>query len=75
MTSELHWLFREYGHDADHSSRRPLPQERDNWRLIAGGQGIHWGDFDEDISIDSLLAGRRSTESPTSFQRWLTGRI
>ncbi len=50
-------------------------QERDNWRLLAGGQGIHWGDLDEDISIDSLLAGRRSTESPTSFQRWLTGRI
>ena len=50
-------------------------QERDNWRLIGGGRGIHWGDLDEDIGIESLLAGRRSTESPTSFQRWLAGRI
>ena len=50
-------------------------QERDNWRLIGGGRGIHWGDLDEDISIESLLAGRRSTESRTSFQRWLAGRI
>ena len=50
-------------------------QERDNWRLIGGGQGIHWGDLDEDISIESLLAGRRSTESPTSFRRWLARRI
>ncbi len=50
-------------------------QERDNWRLIGGGQGIHWGDLDEDISIESLLAGRRSAESRTSFQRWLAGRV
>ncbi len=50
-------------------------QERDNWRLIGGGRGIHWGDLDEDISIENLLAGRRSTESRTSFQRWLTERI
>ena len=50
-------------------------QERNNWRLIGGGRGIHWGDLDEDISIESLLAGRRSTESRTSFQRWLAGRI
>ena len=50
-------------------------QERDNWRLIGGGQGIHWGDLDEDISIESLLAGRRSSESLRSFRRWLAGRI
>ena len=49
-------------------------QERDNWRLIGGGQGIHWRDLDEDISIESLLAGRGSMESRTSFQRWLAAR-
>ena len=49
-------------------------QEHDNCRLIGGGRGIHWGDLDEDISIESLLAGRGSTESRTSFQRWLAGR-
>ena len=25
--------------------------ERANWRLIAGGEGIHWPDLDEDISV------------------------
>ena len=50
-------------------------QERDNWRLIGDGRGIRWEDLDEDIGIVSMLAGRRSTESPTSFRRWLAGRI
>jgi len=29
--------------------------QRKNWRLIGRGQGIHWPDIDEDISIASLL--------------------
>jgi len=29
--------------------------QRRNWRLIGRGQGIHWPDVDEDISIASLL--------------------
>jgi hypothetical protein len=31
------------------------PEQRRNWRLIGGGQGIHWPEVDEDISIASLL--------------------
>jgi hypothetical protein len=31
------------------------PAQRENWRLIGGGQGIHWPDVDEDISVASLL--------------------
>ena len=30
-------------------------QERNNWRLIGGGIGIHWESVDEDISVESLL--------------------
>jgi hypothetical protein len=30
-------------------------EQRKNWRLIGRGQGIHWPDVDEDISIASLL--------------------
>ena len=30
-------------------------EQRRNWRLIGRGQGIHWPDVDEDISIASLL--------------------
>ena len=29
--------------------------ERQNWRMIGGGIGIHWEAVDEDISVESLL--------------------
>ena len=54
---------------------RGAPAERNNWRLVARGEGIHWPDLDEDISIESLLLGRRSGESQDSLRRWLEGRI
>ena len=50
------------------------PQERNNWRLIGGGEGIHWPDLDEDLSVAGLLAGRKSGESPQSLARWLNAR-
>ncbi|MBL8293911.1 MAG: DUF2442 domain-containing protein [Bryobacterales bacterium] len=43
--------------------------------LAARGEGIHWPDLDEDISVTSLLAGRRSGESPQSLERWLQSRM
>ena len=46
-------------------------KERGNWRLIGKGQGIHWPDLDEDVSVEGLLAGRPSGESQESFRRWL----
>ena len=49
-------------------------QERNNWRLIGRGQGIHWEDIDEDISIEGLIAGRPSGESQESFKKWLAKR-
>jgi Protein of unknown function (DUF2442) len=30
-------------------------EQRQNWRLIGRGHGIHWPDVDEDISVASLL--------------------
>jgi hypothetical protein len=48
--------------------------ERARWRLIGRGEGIHWPDLDEDISIAGLLAGKRSGESRRSFERWLERR-
>jgi Protein of unknown function (DUF2442) len=48
--------------------------ERNNWRLIAGGTGIHWPELDEDISVDGLLRGRASAESQRSLKRWLESR-
>ncbi len=49
-------------------------EERANWRLIGKGQGIHWDDIDEDISVEGLLTGKRSGESQASFKKWITGR-
>ncbi len=48
--------------------------ERSNWRLIAGGEGIHWPDLDEDLSVESIVLGRASGESQASLKRWLEGR-
>jgi hypothetical protein len=50
------------------------PEERGNWVLIARGEGVHWPDVDEDISVASLIAGRPSSESAASLQKWLAGR-
>lgn len=50
------------------------PKERNNWRLIGKGQGIHWEDIDEDISVEGLLAGRPSGESQISFKKWIKQR-
>ena len=50
------------------------PAERQNWRIIGRGVGIHWPDLDEDLSIESLIAGRPSGESGESFKRWLESR-
>jgi hypothetical protein len=50
------------------------PEERRHWRLIGNGPGIHWEDLDEDISVESLLAGRRSGESQASLKRRLKQR-
>jgi hypothetical protein len=48
--------------------------ERGNVRMIGRGQGIHWEDLDEDISVEDLLAGRPSAESQTLLKSWLAGR-
>ncbi len=43
-------------------------RECENWRLIGRGEGIHWVDLDEDISVVDLLAGARSAESQASLK-------
>ncbi len=48
--------------------------ERSKWRLIARGEGIHWPELDEDISVAGLVAGQPSGESQASLQKWLKSR-
>ena|SRR3972149_6648041 len=48
--------------------------ERANVQIAGAGFGLHWPDLDEDIGVEGLLLGKRSTESPESFERWLQKR-
>jgi len=44
--------------------------ERRSYELIGQGEGIHWPELDVDISVEGLLAGRRSAESAASLAKW-----
>jgi hypothetical protein len=35
--------------------REASETQRNNWRLIGGGEGIHWEELDEDILVEALL--------------------
>ncbi len=50
------------------------PEERNKWRLIGDGEGIHWPALDEDISVENLILGKPSGESQKSFKKWLEAR-
>lgn len=32
-------------------------EQLNNWELLGDGEGVHWPDIDEDLSIAGLLAG------------------
>jgi hypothetical protein len=32
-------------------------QQRARWELLGDGQGIHWPDIDEDLSVSGILKG------------------
>lgn len=49
-------------------------RERKKWRFVGRGEGIHWPDLDEDVSVKNLLAGEPSGESQQSFKQWLESR-
>jgi len=45
------------------------PKQRANLRLIGSGQGVHWPDVDEDISVEGMLHGvpaHRSRSRPAA---------
>ncbi len=54
--------------------QRASRAEREDFELIGDGEGIHWPRLDEDISVEGILAGRRSAESAESLRRWQQGR-
>jgi hypothetical protein len=48
--------------------------ERTNFQISGAGYGLHWPDLDEDIGVEGLILGKRSTESAASFDAWLKNR-
>jgi hypothetical protein len=36
---------------------KATPQQRDHYRIGAGGRGLHWPDLDEDLSVAGLFGG------------------
>ena len=33
-------------------------EQRENYRISYSGNGLHWNDLDEDISVEALVVGR-----------------
>ena len=33
------------------------PEQREHYEIIGDGQGVHWPDIDEDISVEGMLYG------------------
>ncbi len=36
------------------------PEARGQWEILGDGEGIHWPEADEDLSVEGLLAGSRA---------------
>jgi hypothetical protein len=47
------------------------PAERANFQIVGAGYAIHWPDLDEDIGVEGLVLGKKSTEGGGSLERWL----
>jgi hypothetical protein len=50
------------------------PEERANFEISGAGYGLHWPELDEDIGVEGLWLGKKSSESQASFERWLQRR-
>lgn len=42
------------------------PEQRSNWQILGDGQGLHWPDVDEDLSVAGLL---RRAAAPGASRR------
>lgn len=39
---------------------RASQEQLKKFRLIGGGTGIHWSELDEDLSVESIVLGRKA---------------
>jgi hypothetical protein len=42
------------------------PEQRSNFEMMGGGEGVHWPDLDEDISVHGMLYGVPARRPKTS---------
>ncbi len=35
--------------------RNATKEQLEKWRFIGGGEGIHWEELDEDVSVENLM--------------------
>ena len=43
--------------------QRATSAQRENWRIIGPGRGIHWPDLDEDLTVAGVLEGRTAPDA------------
>ena len=43
---------------------RATEEQRRNWELLGDGEGIHWPEIDEDLSVAGLLRGIPAPGAP-----------
>ncbi len=46
---------------------RATPEQRARWELLGDGEGIHWPEVDEDVSIQGLLS--TGGNGPSSIEK------
>ena len=47
-------------------------EERQNWEFLGDGEGIHWPEIDEDLSVAGLLRGTPAPPSQPDGQQGKT---
>jgi len=52
-----------------HSSAEATENQRRNFEILGDGQGIHWPDIDEDISVEGMLYGSPARSSHISAEQ------
>jgi len=45
------------------------PEQRQTWRIVGGGFGIHWPDVDEDLNTEGLLHGQPAPGGSVARER------
>lgn len=44
-----------------------IPDQRNNFKILGDGQGVHWPDIDEDISVEGMLCGTPAHRPERSY--------